>query len=551
MTEDELEAAIVSPADQAGVSISPTLVTTLKQAVSKQPDSLPLLEHVLEQLWNLRRHAPTIDEADLSQPSIGGFEGALARHADNILDTQCQPAERRERTLALLTRLVHISNPSNPDTDTRARYPIDDADHRLLQPFIDAHLLVTSDLDVIHNGKVVNNSQRLVEVAHEALIRDWTTLKQAVQPKREFLAWRETIRHDLSRWLKSRGKPEAKHALLEGRDLRLARQWLKNPAVDFEPNERSFVEASTRQAGLRLIAPGLGSAAALAVLMFLAWVAWTRHTIPAARDLLLARLGIYWFVAPEMVVIPAEEFQMGAPDTDSQADDVEKPAHAVTVNAFNLGRYEVTFDEYTAYVLIAQTDPGWHCALWPEGEAGNASLKIPETSWDRGRRPVINVSWNDAQCYVQWLNDKTGRHFRLPTEAEWEYAARDGKPTRYWWGEDIRQDDQVWANCYGCGGDSADCQTTLVGSFSANPFGLYDTAGNVKEWVEDCYHDSYRGAPTVAYPAWQADQGQGCAERVIRGGSWDFEPDTLRSAYRLWSDPVLRIYGLGFRLAQD
>ncbi|NJD05923.1 MAG: formylglycine-generating enzyme family protein, partial [Methylococcaceae bacterium] len=219
-------------------------------------------------------------------------------------------------------------------------------------------------------------------------------------------------------------------------------------------------------------------------------------------------------------------FMMGAEDgTRGQS-----PRHYVRIAAFAIGRDEVTFDEYDAFARATHRDS--------PGDGG----------WGRGRRPVINVSWDDAQAYAQWLSRQTGKRYRLPTEAEWEYAARAGTRTEYWWGNDIRQDGKAWANCDGCGSERDNRQTAPVGSFPPNAFGLDDTAGNVWEWVQDCYHDDYRGAPGDGR-AWES--GTDCGRRVIRGGSWYHVPVLLRSASRDWSYPFSRTIHLGFRLAQD
>ena len=150
--------------------------------------------------------------------------------------------------------------------------------------------------------------------------------------------------------------------------------------------------------------------------------------------------------------------------------------------------------------------------------------------WGRGRRPVINVSWNDAQDYVEWLSAQTGHAYRLLSEAEWEYVARAGSSTTYSWGNDIGSNR---ANCHRIAGANGtrDDQTAPVGSFAANAFGVHDMHGNVYEWVEDCWNASYAGAPTDG-SAWRSGE---CERRVLRGGSWDYLPGFLRSALRLWS----------------
>ena len=157
--------------------------------------------------------------------------------------------------------------------------------------------------------------------------------------------------------------------------------------------------------------------------------------------------------------------------------------------------------------------------------------------------PVVNVNWNGAKAYVRWLSDKTGKQYRLLSEAEWEYAARGGTTTRYSWGDDI---DRNRANCEGCGSRWDDKQTAPVGSFAANPFGLYDVHGNVWEWVEDCGNRSYAGAPSDGR-AWTRGD---CRRRVLRGGSWVDIPRYLRSAFRFGGRSGNRSSNWGFRVAR-
>ena len=229
---------------------------------------------------------------------------------------------------------------------------------------------------------------------------------------------------------------------------------------------------------------------------------------------------------PEMVVIPAGTFEMG----DVQGAKDELPVRMVKIQKpFAIGQYEVTFDDYDQFATAAKD-------------------KLPDDrGWGRGRRPVINVSWYDAVEYAKWLSEQTGKRYRLPTEAEWEYAARGGKATAYWWGNNF---DKGMANCNGCGSRWDNEQTAPVGSFKPNPFGTYDMAGNVNEWVEDCVHTNYNGAPTNG-SAWKEAGGGDCGQRVVRGGSWNSTPVSLRASYRDRGNADGRGYNVGFRLAQD
>jgi formylglycine-generating enzyme required for sulfatase activity len=223
----------------------------------------------------------------------------------------------------------------------------------------------------------------------------------------------------------------------------------------------------------------------------------------------------------EMVVVPAGAYDMGS------STEYENPVHRVTIaKPFAIGRYEVTFDEWDRCV----EDKG--CKAQPD-----------DREWGRGDRPVINVSWLDAKAFVAWLSQKTGQTYRLPSEAEWEYAARAGTNTPFWWGRDVGSGQ---ANCRECNTGSGQ-QTSPVGSYKPNPFGLHDTAGNAAEWVEDCWNDNYRGAPKDG-SAWTAGL---CRLRVLRGGAYDSQAKTVRSTARFRYDTDVRYSANGFRVARD
>jgi len=223
---------------------------------------------------------------------------------------------------------------------------------------------------------------------------------------------------------------------------------------------------------------------------------------------------------PEMVMIPAGRFRMG----DIQGvgyDDDEQPVHSVSVKRFAMGSYEITFAEYDRFAkATGQTLPD-------------------DNGWGRGNQPVINVSWNDVTAYAEWLSEQTGQNYRLPTEAEWEYAARAGTSTRYWWGNEIGSNK---ANCDSDCGDRFD-YTSPVGSFAANPFGLYDTAGNVWEWTCSEYENPYNGKEISC-----SNDG---SLFVLRGGSWVNDAMRVRSSNRNWIRRTIRIRYYGARLARS
>ncbi len=238
-------------------------------------------------------------------------------------------------------------------------------------------------------------------------------------------------------------------------------------------------------------------------------------------------------MTPEMVSIPAGCFQMGSPAIELGRAGNEGPQHRVCLKAFEIGKTEVTFSQYDAFAEGTERDT--------PGDAG----------WGRENRPVINVSWEDAVAYAQWLSKQTGRAYRLPSEAEWEYAARAGTQTPFWTGRCIRTDQANYDGHYdfkGCGAKTGVYwgKTVAVGSLPANPWGLCEVHGNVWEWVQDRWHGNYDGAPGDG-SAWE--RGEDSA-RVAHGGSWNSGPWFLRSANRFRFLPGFRLDVLGFRLAR-
>jgi formylglycine-generating enzyme required for sulfatase activity len=234
-------------------------------------------------------------------------------------------------------------------------------------------------------------------------------------------------------------------------------------------------------------------------------------------------------LTPELVTIPAGTFSMGSPWSESGRSFSEAPQHTVQVKSFELSKYPVTFEQWDGCVA----------------DGGCNAYQPIDQGWGRGRQPVINVSWDDAQAYVAWLSAKTKEGFRLPSEAEWEYAARAGSTTARYWGEAIGSGN---ANCNGCGGPADPRRAAPVGSFKPNAFGLHDMLGNVWQLTQDCWRDNYRDAAADAAP-WQG--APNCSQRIVRGGSWIRDASFARSAERLWVAPTDRNYTLGFRVARS
>ena len=254
---------------------------------------------------------------------------------------------------------------------------------------------------------------------------------------------------------------------------------------------------------------------------------------------------------PKMVLVPAGNFVMGSPESEHDRNPDEGPQHHVTIaSAIAVGKFPITVGEFRAFVTATNYDAGANCLGWKgkawEWQAGHTwrDPGFPQTD----AQPVTCVNWDDAQAYVKWLAGETGKPYRLLSEAEWEYSARGGTTTAYFWGDEI---DKRHANCNGCGSPWDNKQTSPVGSFAPNAFGLYDMAGNAWQWTEDCYRQSYKLSDSDVAPAdGSAWTSRDCSSRVLRGGSWSGDPWRLHTAWRFWRDPAVRSGNTGFRVAR-
>jgi len=228
--------------------------------------------------------------------------------------------------------------------------------------------------------------------------------------------------------------------------------------------------------------------------------------------------------APTIVEFRADSFEMGS--SSASANFSERPRHQVKLKRFAIGKHEVTFDQYKRFAqATGRSEPN-------------------SAGWGRGSRPVINVSWQDAVAYTRWLSEQTGSRYRLPTEAEWEFAARSGNDKLFWWGNAVGEAN---ANCFDCGSEWSGSKTAPVGSFTESTFALHDMAGNVMEWVQDCYRSGYADAPDDG----SAVDVAGCEQRVVRGGGYDSPADQLRSASRGQRSPEVQLDNLGFRVVRE
>jgi len=274
---------------------------------------------------------------------------------------------------------------------------------------------------------------------------------------------------------------------------------------------------------------------------------------------------------PAMVVIPTGSFQMGAPDNEDDHKAAETPQHQVTIGkGFAMARSAITVGQFREFVRASGYVPD---SVKLDGasvydEQSGALRDDPRATWQddyAGHRagenlPVVNISWGDAKAYADWLSQRTGKVYRLPSEAEFEYALRGGTTTRYWWGDgtpthlvenltgsgDRSHIGRRWSNSFR-GYSDGYWGPAPVMTFAANPFGLYDINGNVSEWVQDCWHESYVSAPNDG-SGWL---NPGCSTHVVRGGSWGSSPDQVNSAYREGADGSMRSGRVGFRVLRE
>ncbi|MHB0772305.1 SUMF1/EgtB/PvdO family nonheme iron enzyme [Bradyrhizobium sp. 1.29L] len=365
----------------------------------------------------------------------------------------------------------------------------------------------------------------------------------------------------LASWVEDWLPSEPEHGTLDSASLALIAQGARGTRGPTE-KERNFMRASVeaRRLATRRSLVGqflVGALVTSAGLGLIGWwqeaflkeqIWWLRHvrghvlSLAAERSIQVGAVFKECVGCPEMVVIPVGAFAMGgsaeaeAPDEARQAQGllrvttqsvVGSPQHKVSITKpLAVGRYEVTFDEWDACFA-----------------AGGCKTPGSSQSWGRGRRPVINISWDDSKEYAAWLSRMTGKEYRLLSEAEWEFAARAGTETLYSWGNEVGAGR---ANCNGCGSEWDNDKTAPVGSFKPNKFGLYDMHGNVWEWVEDCFSDNYADAPSDGSPSLTGN----CNRHVIRGGSWITVPRAMRSANRHRDDVNGRYFATGVRIAR-
>lgn len=520
-------------------------------------DALPLLAFTLERLYGEYHSGGRLELAHYE--ALGRIKGSIEAAVERALNAaDVDPAIARDRAprLALLRRgLIPWLAGIDPDTGNPRRrvarlaeIPIEA--RPMIQHLVDQRLLAT---DVNKD-----TGEATIEPTHEALLRQWGLLEGWLSEDAGLLAVLEGVKRASRDWAAN----ERSRAWLSHQTDRLAAAGRLSARPEFaanlDPSDQAYIAACRKAEAdvkrrWRLLQGAIYVLLVGIIVGLVGWMnqsyvdqQWREWTI--TRPYMMSQVRPYVLAAaqqqalkpgdtfkecahqcPEMIVVPAGSFTMGSPPTEKDRYASEGPQHTVTINyEFAVSKYAVTFDEWDACVSAAR------CAGYVPSDAG----------WGRGRRPLISVSWEDAQQYTSWLSSMTGKTYRLLSEAEYEYVARAGSMSVYPWGDDIGKNN---ANCYGCESRWSNKRTAPVGSFAPNRFGLYDAVGNVWQWVEDCWHADYRGAPSDG-SAWIA--GGDCTNRVFRGGNWYNTPSELRSARRARLTSDHRGYGLGFRVVR-
>jgi formylglycine-generating enzyme required for sulfatase activity len=484
----------------------------------------------------------------------GSIEAAVERALKAADADPAIPKDRAAR-LALLRRgLIPWLAGIDPDTgDPRRRIarlseiPVEA--RPLIQHLIEQRLLAT---DVNKD-----TGEAIIEPAHEALLRQWGLLEGWLSEDAGLLAMLEGVKRASRDWAaNNRNRAWLSH---QTDRLAAAARLSARPdlAANLDPTDRAYIAACRKaetdtKRGRRLLQGGIYVLLAGIIVGLVGWINqstitdqwrwWTvtrpyaaahmwPHLLTAEQEQALKPGDSFKECAqhcPEMIVIPAGSFTMGGPTKFDQ------PQHTVTFSKpFAVSKYELTFAEWDVCVT----------------GGGCNGYKPYDRLWGRGQQPLINVNWDDAQAYVAWLSAVTGKTYRLLSESEYEYVTRAGTTTAYPWGNDIKLNGTVMANCGGCGSQWDNRQTAPVGSFAPNKFGLYDMVGNVWEWTEDCLHQDYSSSPTDGSP-WLDEKRGDCRNRIVRGGAWFDPPGILRSGVRGLRATDSRVNGIGFRIGR-
>lgn len=510
MRVDDFASVIEGPAKIAGLELGPGLVQAMISD-TKTSDALPLLAFTLCELYVGFGQSKRLTFEEYSN-KLGRLDGCIARAAEAVLCAKpLSETELSDLQNAFLS-MVRVA-----DNDQYAKQPVRWNDlsvstHDVLEKFVTVRLLMSSEDE---NG-------RTLEVAHEALFRAWPRMVRWLEDNKSFLVWQQRLKTIRKDWDASKRSVDL---LLHGLPLREAEEWLKKNPKLLLADESEFVAVSQNRRTKERVISVIGIALVLWVISGTIWLWQKGYNLDQA----VLKVQSFFFsihVLPQLVEIQGGTFQQG--DLERLGESWRSPVRPVTVRPFVMGQYEVTFEEYDHFAI-----------------AKGRSLPSDE-GWGRGRRPVINVSWEDVKAYVEWLSWQAGQHFRLPTESEWEYAARSGTKQQVWAG--TSEESQLGG--YAVFSKNSGSRTEEVGKKEKNGFGLYDMSGNVSERLEDCWHENYKEAPQDG-SVWLETKEGNCNRRVVRGGSWDSSLVELQASYRYRSFIGVRTSNLGFRLAKD
>ena len=522
-----LREVIAGPARLAGLDVTAVQEAMVAEA-RDEPGALPLVENALYWLWEKREGNRLSGQLFNDQ---GGLAGILSHSADDLLKSL---GKQREQALELLFRLVKVDPEGRRHTRRRmplaeavalagGREPGRDLVNRLAGERSRDDGEARGPLRLITvTDETSTDKTRWVSLIHETLIRGrggasdgrpqpyWLTLWNYIDENKERAALYEHLQLLAREWKERRTRLSRAFGLAGPTEI----YKFRGLAVP-ESIEERYLRWSTARA----------SVAAIAVLAVIGLLGETWYWA-AAHELPLEAVTTRWaykfgkpLSLPKLVQIPAGHFEMG-----ELGDSYTKPVHRVTfAEPFWIGATEVTFAQYDPYCK------------------STARACPDDRGWGRGEQPVIYVDWYDARAYANWLSAMTGKACRLPSEAEWEYAARAGTTTRYPWGDEPGSGK---ANFRDLRSERSGQQAAPVRSFPPNSWGLYDTSGNVWEWVQDGWHDSYEGAPSDGSP-WETEDQRA---RMVRGGSWYLNANLARSAARSGNDPVNRGDSFGFRV---
>ena len=517
-------------------------------------DALPLLAFTLERLY--LEHGGDGKLTASKYQALGGIKGSIEAAVERALqNADADPTIPKDPAarLALLRRgLIPWLAGIDPDTGAPRRRvarlsEIPERSRPLIANLVEQRLLVT---DVAKE-----TGELTIEPAHEALLRQWGSLDGWLADDAALLAVLEGVKRAAREWNDhDRNATWLAHTTdrLAAAERLSARPDL---AASLEPRDYEYLaacrsaelSARRRRRSIQALIYTLliGIIVGLIGWMNQAYIRERFNWFVTMRPYMLANFTPYVLRAdaeqklkpkdtfrecsancPQMIVLPPGKFTMGSPAGEAGRAANEGPQHPITIaRQFAVSIYDVTFDEWNACVKVG------------------GCPKVADSGYAGGNMPITNVTWNDAETYVEWLAKMTGQSYRLPTEAEWEYLARAGTTTTYYWGNDIGTGN---ANCMICGTQWDDKGLSPVGSFKPNPFGLFDVTGDVWQWLQDCFHKSYEGAPADG-SAWTSGD---CSLRVDRGGSWISAASNLRIAFRGSYAAGSRNYSLGLRVAR-